>query len=461
MSKHIYIVFLVFVTAVAVLGALVAYSSANAVLWGVFVSQSDQRSNGTQHVEQLSSWRQDLASAWEDEVGPYVDDGSVQVELIEVPIELPIGLAIEKQLFMSVNGLQRVLVAVVSGCVGIGLAVVLACRFAASTRYTGLSEELLSSADVVAHQKRVLRGALWVVLIGMPIVSLASWYVFYDRQQSSWDDFANQPRGVRYIFESFRPTVFEWAGILGVMVCVVFGYVYFSLSRFVLSLPAQLRVEHQRFCPSRACRYPIVMGSELCPECGLGWRADVEQRRGVGIGKLVWKNGAIRFGTVGLIGSLVLIIAVIGVWGSWSTDRAWSWLSLREERYLTQSLYLVPMKPTRVWWGDNCVDLVIVPIDMDAPNHGVVAFSKINDLAIREIGSDPSEEQVFVEFDGARVAVLTPSFYPSRVVGGDVYCTIQVNVTPDRVMSYWMGDEMLDGVEAFFDDAVGLMELNR
>ncbi len=454
MTKYIYIIL---VTIVAVLAALVVYSSANAVLWGVFVGQFDQRSNGTQRVEQLLPWQQDLASAWEDEVASYVDDGSVQVELVE----LQIGLAVEKQLFTSVDGLLRVLVAVVSGCVGIGLAVVLACRFAVSTRYTGLSEELLSSADVVAHQKRVLRGALWVVLIGMPIVSLVSWYVFYDRQQSSWDDFAHQPRGVRYIFESFRPTVFEWAGGLGVMVCVVFGYVYFSLSRFMMSLPAQLRVEHQRFCPSRACRYPIVMGSELCPECGLGWRADVEVRRGFGFGKFVWKNGAIRFGTIGLTGSLVLIIAVTGVWGSWSTDHAWSWLSLREERYLTQRLYLVPMKPTRVCWGDDCVDLVIVPIDMDSPNLGVVVFCKVNDQLIKEIGSDPNGERVFIEFDGARVAVLTPSFYPSRVFGGDVYCTIQVNATPDSVMSYWMGDEMPGGVEAFLDDAVGLMELNR
>tara|TARA_R110002111_G_scaffold18776_10_gene45915 strand:+ start:2081 stop:3460 length:1380 start_codon:yes stop_codon:yes gene_type:complete len=438
MARHIFNLTLV-LCSISV--SLVVYSTVNDFFWEYFLDYIAQFHQGTVKKTDVVPWVQDLAQAWSNDL-VYSDFGFVADRLIR----LPFGLVIDKDVFLPQGTLWITVGLVVFGWIGTYAVPMLANRFSASAKHTGLSESFINSQEIQQDLQKIQNRSMLFAFSLMPFITASSWYITYDRMQSSWTDSNGKTRYARYISESFHPLLSEWVVIVAIPFIIGGLLIVVFSNRFIKNIPVKNRVEQQRYCLNRKCKYEIDQEISICPECGLNWKESIRKSAFSLMGKRI-KNSAIAIGIL-----CFLAIAVILIRSPNQRYRWHNWLTLRSERFLQQQITLVPNRPVNLRWGNEQVWMVIVDIDPSKPNNGYRIIYKINAQS-PAMFSDVDNESDFIELKKSKVIKMQGEFYISLSPPPTPYITIPILVTPDDVKGFPNGDSLSQEAQAFLDYA--------
>jgi len=427
---------------VTVLACLVIYSSTNAVLWGYFLDYIAQSHHGTVKNSDLSPWIQDLASAWSSDL-IYSEIDPVTSSLVHFPL----GITIFRDAFLPQGNLWMMIGLIAIVWAGAYAVPLVANRFSASTKHTGLSADFMHSQGIRQHLQRIQSRSTLLAFAFAPLITLGSWYITYDRVQSTWTNLAGNTRYAKYLSESFYPQTTEWVAIFTLLFMICGFLIVFRSNRFIKKIPAKDRIAHQQFCPNRRCRYEVSQEISICPECGLDWKRAVTEPE-----VPVKKNRIKRPGiAIGVLISLTIAVILIR---SPNQRYFWhNWLTLRAERFTQQQLYLAPNRPIHLEWNNDQVWIAIVEIDPTNPDAGYRIVFKINDQLL-DMFSNTDDESSFIEFNGAKVIKMEGQFYVSISPPATPYITIPILVRPDYVRGFPSGIPLSEEAQIFLGQAM-------
>ncbi|MHA7811781.1 MAG: hypothetical protein ACX94C_00095 [Phycisphaerales bacterium] len=324
----------------------VVYASINGELWAKLLEvERTIFDTGTLGIGDLSPWRNDMGMAWQEDLMLHevtgVPDQYWQIgDRVWVP---------RNESAFPRCGLWGVAMAVL-GLWAIGIVSPwIAYRTSGSSAWNGLELESVSGA-----RSRICFGSTMIMLAALPLLFGLSWYLSYDRVQSSIDWESGQPRSFRLLFDSFRPRIREWIMIYAVYTAGLCFLCWVRFQRLLRSLPHDRVIAGRVRCPDRRCGYPFDRSIQKCPECGINWFAHHP-----GKAPLRRLNLGLKFGA-GLV--VIMIIASV-IWSVTDWDRRyrlWNWLTLRGDHYHWQDLVLPPDRPVEVQWDEHTIWLVML-----------------------------------------------------------------------------------------------------
>ncbi len=329
----------------AVVAACIVYSSLNAVLWFQYYRGVEQYWNGTMALADLDRLAQDRMLAW-SEMGLFQHYQHVDAPLIDYPFGLtgtaemgerwPVMLAAAALLFL---GCHAVVFLILWRCV--------------RRRLPGLDPEFFRLPEVRRAQSRIVERAFVVLLCVLPVAGALSWYVFYDRLQSSFDRPNGTTRWARYLYQSFSPRTEDWLFIGLCTLAAVAWYAWCASRKLVRSLSPELVAPYHRLCS--ACGYPLADVSGRCPECGLPKGEPSKPE-----GRLTPRRLALGTLIVALILSTGWVFALRIKHGGYPYQSLRHWLTMRgDTRKYYPDLYLVPNRPVMLRWDGVDVWIVV------------------------------------------------------------------------------------------------------
>ncbi len=418
----------------AILLALVAYSSANTILWTRFLDFVAQTRQGSTKLRDLSPWSHDLASAWDNDYIQFENNTT------DAPTaNLPLGLTINADLFHQQSWPLILLLLAAAMSIAIFAVPLIATRLSASPKSTGLAKEFFQEPTTRSRLISIQSVAIFFLVLSTPLFAAASWYLTYDRIQSSFETSPGITRWARYIHNSFSPQPAEWPFLMLLPMLVAFLYVHFQSKRFIKALPQEARLKHQKHCPNRKCRYQLDPNIHTCPECGLHWKDSIT--------KIKNTHPKISRKKLTLITLAILAIPAITL-PLLTKDQRYeihNWLTLRDDQWLIQYLYLSPFRPIRLQWGSDTVWIVTVENPTIQPKTllhlGLTLDTvyKINNQPPIVIPYDFRQFTQYITFNNSKVLDVSPytqydrlSPFPSNTI----YTTFQVIQSPDSILGF-------------------------
>jgi hypothetical protein len=324
----------------------VVYATINGVLWAKLLEvERTIFEIGTLSMGDLSPWRNDMGMAWQEDLILY-DVTGVPDQYWHIGDRVWIPRVDSTFPRWGLWGVATAVLGLWAICI---VSPWIAYRTSGSSAWNGLELESVSGA-----RSRICLGSTMIMLAALPLLFGLSWYLSYDRVQSSIDWLSGQPRSFRLLFDSFRPRIREWVMIYAVFAAGLSFLCWFRFQCLLRSLPHDLVIAGRVRCPDRRCGYPFDRSIQKCPECGINWFAHHP-----GKAPLRRLSLGLKLGT-GLV--IIMIIASV-VWNVTDWDRryhAWNWLTLRDDHYLWQDLVLPPDRPVEVQWDEHTIRLVML-----------------------------------------------------------------------------------------------------
>lgn len=327
-----------------VVAAWLVYSSLNARLWGQYRRMVDVCWNGTRDLRDLDRIIQDRAYYWDnDGLFEYYYDADVDATLIHYPL----GITGTTEMVDGWIGLVTAAVLLFLGCHAVTSLILWRC---VRRRLAGLDGAFFRLPGVRRARRRIVERAFVVAACVLPAAAALSWYVFYDRIQSSFDRPDGSVRWARYLYQSFSPRGEDWALIAACVLGAVSWYAWVAARRFVRGLDPGAVEPYHRMCS--ACGYSIEGLAGPCPECGLasGEPARVQ-------GWLTPRRAAVGVVLLGLCAATAGVLMFRGRYEGYVYEP--QWLTMRGHvRKSYPDLYLFPNRPVMLRW--NGVDVWIV-----------------------------------------------------------------------------------------------------
>lgn len=419
---------------------LIIYSSLNAVLWRQYRVMTGVLWQGSRNVRDLSPGIQDRNLAWtQDPV--YFDWLAIDGTLIDYP--LGVTGTIE-----MVNNLPGALAAAAGLTLLSTLAARLVVRRAIGARRTGLNAAFYRLAHVQLGRARVVRNAVWVFALALPLAGGLAWYVFYDRVQTSVAPNGGS-RAVRYLAESFSPRGRDWAFVTLAGLVAASWYAWRAAHRLAGSWTPKMFSEYHERCAG--CQYSLEGIRERCPECHLP------------VNVLAVSRGFFTLRRAGLAGAAGVIMVIAAsftvISAKYEGHVYWPvfhWVTMRgEERNIHPHLYALPNRPVMLRWGATEVWILVRHRDMNDPNDLPLIGYKVADAPVVLVEPDltPNFDPAPLFVDGRPVLALTiGGMPPIPWVRDAVLHRMPVLVQPDTVRGFAFGEPLPPAACRFLEE---------
>lgn len=430
----------------AILFALVAYSSANSILWTHFQDFVARSHQGSTKPRDLSPWSSDLAWAWANDFIQFehntTDDPTAH---------LLFGLSIDADVFrLDVGfGLVYILFFTVAMCLAAFVVPLIATRLSASPKSTGLSREFFQEPNTRSRLISIQSNAVLIFVVTAPMFAIFSWYLTYDRIQSSFDLPSGTTRWARYIHNSFSPQPIEWPFLLILPMLVAFIYVYFQSKQFIKDLPQETRLKHQKHCPNRKCRYQLDPSIHTCPECGLRWKDSITTTKS----HTRWSNKKRVLIILTLIALPAITLASLSRTHRYEIH---NWITLRQDNYNNENLYLTPSRPVRLQWNNDTlwittiIDPAVEPRNPENLAYTLITVYQFNNQPPTIIPSVFPQFTQYISSKNSRVLDVSPyNQFDRYTPSNTTFTTFQLIQTPDTILGFPAGQPLTSQANDF------------
>ncbi|MCC5823508.1 MAG: hypothetical protein LAT64_05565 [Phycisphaerales bacterium] len=438
--------------AFGVVAASLAYSSLNAHLWGQYRAMVEVGWDGTRGLSDMDRTVLDRAAAWDSD--PWWDSHTyVDASLIHYPLGIT----------GSVEMVERwpvLVAAAVLLCLLCHAAVSLILWRSVRRRLAGLDGAFFRLPEVRHAQRRIMESAVLVAVITLPVAGGLSWYVFYDRLQTSYSYATSSQRLARYLYESFSPLPVEWALIVACAAVSAAAYAWVASRRLVLGLRPDWIVPYHKLCSG--CGYPLAGLPGPCSECGLptdspsrpdGWFTPPRAALGAAV--------------------LLLAIAAAGFFAIRMNNEGYvywpvrQWVTMRGDSMTVHSeVYLIPHRPIMLRWGGVDVWIVIwyrEPFVEWTAKPGYFQSTEVP-VVVCKIGEDPAvvinpidfqperPDRLLVGEEEVLVWAWGGGLTPIRGRGQNWTVRIRVLSMPEKVQGFGLSGTLTPEAAAFLEE---------
>lgn len=326
-----------------IVAAWIVYSSLNAGLWAQYRRMVDVCWNGTRDLRDLNRIVQERTYAWGSD-GLFEHYAHVDSTLIRYPL----GLTGTTEMVEEWPALVAAATLLFLGC---HTAVSLIQWRCVRRRLAGLDPAFFRVPEVRQARRRITERSFVVAACVLPVAGGVSWYIFYDRVQSSFERADTSTRWARYLYQSFSPRREDWTLITVCVLGAVCWYAWLACRRFVRGLDTQVTERYHRLCS--ACGYAIEGITGPCPECGVP-HGDAARPEGWLTPRRVALGAALLAFLTGTVGVLIFR----GRYEGYVYEP--HWLTMRGHvRYVDRYLYLLPNRPVMLRWDGVDVWIVV------------------------------------------------------------------------------------------------------
>ncbi|MCC5823700.1 MAG: hypothetical protein JJU44_10480 [Planctomycetes bacterium] len=434
-----------------VVAACLVYSSLNAGLWSQYRRGVEQYWNGTTALADLDRLAQDRMLAWV-EIGYFYDFYKYfHAPLIDYPFGLT-GTAEMGELWLVMLTAAALLFL---GCHAVVFLVQWRC---VRRRLPGLDPAFFRLPEIRRARRRIVERAFVVLLCVLPVAGGLSWYVFYDRLQSSFDRPNGTTRWARYLYQSFSPRTEDWVFIGLCTLAAVAWYAWCASRKLVRSLSPELIAPFHRLCSG--CGYPLADVSGRCPECGLPKGEPLRPE-----GRLTPRRVVLGVAILAVIVATAWVFTVRIKHGGYPYQFVRHWLTMRgDTRKHYPDLYLVPNRPVMLRWDGVDVWIVVQHREYGAwPARPDTYYTDLPVLVCK-VGQGPAvviEPMLIRHEKPYRLVVGRQEALKLELSGGAVspiiglqtwLYTMPVVSPPEEVQGFGLGEPLTPEAEAFLEE---------
>lgn len=439
--------------ALGVVAATLAYSSLNAGLWDQYRRMVEVCWNGTREMADLDRTIQDRTLAWSND-GLFEHYAHIDASLIRYPLSVTGTTEMVERWPAFVTTVAVLFLA----CHAVVFLVSWRC---VRRRLSGLEPTFFRLPEVRRAQDRILERAFAVALLALPIAGGLSWYIFYDRMQTSFDRPNGTTRWARYLHQSFSPQPIEWVLIAACALVAAAVYAWMASRKLVWGLSPELVAPFHRLCSG--CSYPLADVSGRCPECGRPMGEPLRPE-----GWLTPPRAALAAVVITLIAATAGVLTIRAKYEGHVYEPLYHWLSMRgETRKFAPHLYLLPNRPVMLRW--NGVDVWIV---VQHREHGTWPtspdyFYTDRPIVVCKVGNDPAFVIERIEIQSPDPLVigeeqvldwaLSLGPFPFPWVRTMLY-VLPVRVPPDAVAGFGLNGPLTPDAARFLEECEAVVD---
>lgn len=439
----------------AVTSSLILYSSLNARLWAQYRRMVEVCWNGTQESADLNPLIQDWTLAWGND-GLFPHYAHVDASLIRYPL----GLTGTTEMVERWLAPVAAIVLLFLGLYGVVFLIWWRC---VRRRLAGLELVCFRLPEFQRGRKRITETCFLIILCALPVASGLSWYVFYDRLQSSFVRSNGTTRTARYVYESFMPQPLEWVLIAGFALAASAVYAWLASRSLVRCLDPERIAPFHRLCSS--CGYPLASVSGPCPECGSpkGQPARPD-------GMLTPRRAAFAAAFIATIAAAAGLFAIRAKYEGHIYIPLRHWITLRgETRKFNPHLYLLPNRPVMLRWSGVDVWIVVQHREHgDWPTRPDTYYTDLP-VVVYKVGDNPAVviEQVVPPYqspDSLTVGekqvldwALSLGPFPFPWVRTMLY-VLPVRVPPDAVAGFGLNGPLTPEAARFLEECEAVVD---
>ena len=426
--------------------ALLVYSSLNAHLWAQYRRMVEVCWNGTRDLSDLDHVIQDRTLAWGSD-GLFEQYAFVDASLIHYPLGLTGTTEIVERWLVLVSATLFLFL----GCYAI---VSLTWRRCVRHRLSGLDPMFYRLPSIRRAQCRIIERSFVVAFLALPIAAGLSWYIFYDRIQTSFERENGSTRWPRYLYQSFSPRGEDWVFIAVCVLGSVSWYAWLASRRLIRGLDLQIVEPFHRLCSN--CGYPLASVSGPCPECGLSKGEPARPE-----GWLTPRRGALGVALLVLATATAGVLIFRGKYEGYVYEP--HWLTMRgHTKKFDPDLYLLPNRPAMLRWDGVEVWIVAQHQEYGQWPTRLDIYYIDSPVVVCKVGKDPAfvVERIVPRHEGPDRLIVggretlmwNLSLNPPIPWIRTALYALSVRVQPEAVQGFGLSDPLTPEAEAFLEE---------